>query len=649
MSAQSAGARAPLAFDESLYELKAWREATVEGLAMFRRWAIVARLIDEHAAARLAHLERRVLAERLTIAFIGEPVRGKSELVNALFFADLSGGQDPPGALRTTLCPTEILHDPMRPAGIRLLPIETRAEDRPLRELRETPEAWTEVELDPAKPEALGPALQMLAETVEVSAAVAATFGYSLEGVEAEALVDVPRWRHAVVNFPHALLKAGGLVILVAPGRRALEAEPELTLNRISEADAVIFTVSVDSVADAADRELWANHLAPAGSDPHTRFIVLNKIDQLRDGVRDDLEVLAEIDRHVKATAETLGVDPTRVFALSARQGLEARLAGDRDALIRSRVYRLEQALVLGLLHRRHLEHATSVRAEFRPLLAESRALLEGRHSFISDQLQELEALKGKNQKMLDLLGKKAVDERARLESARQAIVGLRGVHNRLAEELARLLEPGIARDQGVRARQALLDTPFSSGIGEALDGYFARTRDRLEKAIEKIAEVQGLINTFGRKFESEYGIGTADAPEFSTERFIVELDRLEEHCMRDFRSATSLLIRGRKALGASFFDTIALKVVLIFEIADREVRAWMASFIRPLETQVTALQDQANGRVEGMGRMQTAGADLTVRVEELSKLLAEVDGQRAEWEAHQERLLGLVRVEKRR
>ena len=178
---------------------------------------------------------------------------------------------------------------------------------------------------------------------------------------------------------------------------------------------------------------------------------------------------------------------------------------------------------------------------------------------------------------------------------------------------------------------------------------YFARTRDRLEKAIEKIAEVQALIKTFARKFESEYGIGTSDVPEFSTGRFIVELDRLEEHCMRDFRSATSLLIRGRKALGASFFDTIVLKVVLIFEIADREVRAWMASFIRPLETQVAALQDQANGRVEGMGRMQIAGADLTQRVAELSRLLAEVEGQRTEWEAHQERLLGLVKVEKRR
>ena len=49
------------------------------------RWS--ARLIDEQTATRLAHLERRLVAETLTIAFVAEYSRGKSELINALFFA----------------------------------------------------------------------------------------------------------------------------------------------------------------------------------------------------------------------------------------------------------------------------------------------------------------------------------------------------------------------------------------------------------------------------------------------------------------------------------------------------------------------------------------------------------------------------------
>ncbi len=74
-----------------LAALKAWREEVAAALAQLRRWALVNELTDEHAAARLAHLERRLVADHLAIAFVAEVSRGKSALINALFFADLGG------------------------------------------------------------------------------------------------------------------------------------------------------------------------------------------------------------------------------------------------------------------------------------------------------------------------------------------------------------------------------------------------------------------------------------------------------------------------------------------------------------------------------------------------------------------------------
>jgi hypothetical protein len=55
-----------------------------------------------------------------------------------------------------------------------------------------------------------------------------------------DGLVEVPRWRHAVINFPHPLLKQG-LVILDTPGLNAIGAEPELTLSLLPNAHAVLF------------------------------------------------------------------------------------------------------------------------------------------------------------------------------------------------------------------------------------------------------------------------------------------------------------------------------------------------------------------------------------------------------------------------
>lgn len=38
--------------------------------------------------------------------------------------------------------------------------------------------------------------------------------------------VEIPRWRHAIINFPHPLLQQG-LVILDTPGLNAVGTEPE--------------------------------------------------------------------------------------------------------------------------------------------------------------------------------------------------------------------------------------------------------------------------------------------------------------------------------------------------------------------------------------------------------------------------------------
>ena len=46
----------------------------------------------------------------------------------------------------------------------------------------------------------------------------------------ADGSVEVPAWRHAVINYPHPLLERG-LVVIDTPGLNAVGSEPELTLG----------------------------------------------------------------------------------------------------------------------------------------------------------------------------------------------------------------------------------------------------------------------------------------------------------------------------------------------------------------------------------------------------------------------------------
>jgi hypothetical protein len=612
-------------FGASLAALRHWRESTAESLSAFRRWAVVNRLIDEHSAARLAHLERRLAGERLTIAFVGEHSRGKSELINAMFFADLGARLLPSAHGRAIQCPTEILWDPARPPSLRLLPIETRESPRALREFLDEPGGWKEVALDPTRPETLAAACDVLLDSIDA---------------------QTPRWRYAIINIPHPLLE-GGVAILDTAGYATLVCEPELSFHRVPEAAAIVFMLSADLGITPADRALWSEHVAPIAGIEATCFVALNKIDELRDGAKAEGEVLAEIDRQVRATADALGVQPTRIFGLSARQALAAKLQGDRDALIKSRVYRLEQAASRAMAHQRRLDHATAVRAEARGVFAETRTLITSRLGFANEQLAELAALQAKNQKLVETLAKKAGLERGRIEQARAALAGFRAAHNRNADELDSLLDPRAAQAAAQRAREAVGSSAFSRGIAEALDAFFVESREKIGRAIEVIRREKELMGTVGRKLSEEYKIAAIESADFGTERFLVELARLEEQCAREFKGGSSLFMRSRKSLGSLFFDSVASKVTHVFEIADREARAWMGGFLRPLEAQINTYQEQSNARIEGMGRIQSAETDLIAKLEELRRIAADVAAQKDQLEAHQRRVMALLETER--
>ncbi len=634
------------ALEGSLAELKTWRLATAEALAGFRRWAVVNRVLDEQTSSRLSYLERRVLTEKLTIAFVAEFSRGKTELINAMCFADIGTRLLPSGMGRTTLCPTEILWDPSRPPSIRLLSISTRESPKALREFIAELDTWKEVPLDPAHPESVAEACKAISESMLVAGAAAANLGLAPEGTEPGQKVEIPRWRYAVINYPHPLLESG-LSILDTPGHNTMGAEPELTVNRIPDAAAIIFMLGADTGVTRTDRELWGEHIEPIRGLDQNCYVVLNKIDGLRDGFKSEAQVLSEIDRQVKTSAEALHVPPQRVFALSARQGLTAKIQDDRDALIRSRLYRLEQALGRGMVHQRRLDHSRAIRAEMRAALAESRALIDSRLSFSREQLEELIAIQGRNQKLVETLARKSANERQRLEQARAVMIGLRTVHNRNMDELTRLLDPNVMRENGIATRRQVQGAKFSSDIGQTLDQFFREARGRLQESVKVIQEARAMMGSVSRKFNDDYQISTGEVTDFATERFFVEIDRLEERCARDFKGAGSLLTRRRSTLSTLFFDSVVLKVVNVFEIADREVRTWMNGFVRPLDARLTAFQEQSNTRIEGMGRIQNAETGLVERLGEMRALTSDVERQLQEWEAHQAALAAMLQVER--
>ena len=68
-------------------------------------------LLDDTDTAALAALHERLASDKLVLAFVAEFSRGKSELINAIFFADAGRRVLPATPGRTTMCPVELRFD----------------------------------------------------------------------------------------------------------------------------------------------------------------------------------------------------------------------------------------------------------------------------------------------------------------------------------------------------------------------------------------------------------------------------------------------------------------------------------------------------------------------------------------------------------
>jgi hypothetical protein len=300
-------------------------------ITRYRSWLVTNRLNSETVEAKLERALKLLRTDHITLAFVGEFSRGKTELINCMFFSQYGQRMLPSQAGRTTLCPTELFFDPRSEHSyIRLLPIETRIAEASIAQFKRIPRHWVNIPLDLSDPDNMVQAFIQVAKTKPMPVEQAVALGFHpdmLESTSKPGEVLVPAWRHALVNLDHPLLRQG-LRILDTPGLNALGSEPELTLSMLPSAQAIIFMLSADTGVTASDMAVWQQHIRQLDDDTQTcLFAVLNKIDVLWDDLAGEAFVQNAIRQIQTGTARQLGIKVDEVLPLSAKQAMLARCA----------------------------------------------------------------------------------------------------------------------------------------------------------------------------------------------------------------------------------------------------------------------------------------------------------------------------------
>jgi hypothetical protein len=628
------------AITERLAELQSWRygvDAQISRVAAFLRTFdfFTANL---EAAFNDAHAQ--VAKERVTIAFVAERSSGKSELINGLFFADLGRRLLPSGPGKSTRCVTEIRFNRDEKTGLKLLPIDSRESPKRLAELVGDESQWRIINFDADNPDSIARALTALSETKRISLTDAVGWGLHGEGVAVPvgdsqaALVDVPRWRYAVVNFPHPLLDAG-LVIIDTPGIASLSLEPEFARERLPNADALLMVLDITKGVGQSDLAVWRGHLGSARSfreraiaqnsdeSKQVRMVVLNRIDALEvasgtDPLETSRELLREIDRRVRDAADLLRVDPIRVIALSARQGLMGKLSNDSDQAIKSRLYQLEVNLAASLPRDRQVALTKSVISTLSNALEAAQALLDGQRFDTLVGLNRLSMLREKNEKLMHSVLSQAGARHDRIDLALKEVRAIKPVQAKLGEELAAIVDVNVARNDADHIKTAIAKSLLSANTVESVRKYFTAVAERLAETELKIEQIRELFKGVGEKMRDEFALGKYEVHPFPTQRFHTELQKAREKSDAEFTRTSNLMVRRGGSLAEQFEVLVVSRVMQIFTIASRESGSWMRGLYISIEQPLLEIRDQVQQRVAGIEQIKSAELDLAERIAEL-------------------------------
>ncbi len=620
---------APLA--SSFEQYGTWRDSLAASIMQLRQWMEQTQTLEEDSAKRFDLCLERLAQDKLVIAFVAEFSRGKSELINAIFFAEYGKRILPSSAGRTTMCPTELLYDETLPPCIRALPIETRGRHGSTSDFKRLGAEWQIFPLDTTSADGMLEAFKIVAETVRVSAEEAKSYGlYDADdpdqaiAVDKQGHIQISKWRHAVINFPHPLLKHG-LVILDTPGLNAIGTEPELTLSLVPNAHAVLFVLAADTGVTKSDLDVWRHVVGDAGHRNH--IAVLNKIDGLWDALKTPGEIELEVRRQVAGVAATLDLAPMRVFPVSAQKGLVAKVQGDATLLQASRLPLLEEALIEILVPAKQKIVREQTVSGVDRVAAELRQTLTARERNVIEQLYELRGLQGKNHSSIERMMQRALTEQREFEEIVRRIVAARLVLSRLSEQLFTGLRVAALRDQVVATRDRMKKSKLSPQLSTAVKDYFASLRDLFRGANVRMLEIEQMVIGVQRRFAEDLGWSLSPPMAFSLDTYIADLEHAETAFKSQF-GPLAVLTTEKWRLMERFFDTVVSKSREIFSAAERDTEAWIKSLLPPIETQVREQRSQLKKRAESVSKIRDATGSLDERIAELEEALEDAQSK---------------------
>jgi hypothetical protein len=469
--------------------------------------------------------------------------------------------------------------------------------------------------------------LSALIEKTSVDLATAKSLGFWHEDDPAmqrqlseKGTVEIPMWRHAMINYPHPLLQKG-LVVIDTPGLNSMGAEPELTLNIIPNAHAVLFLTAIDSGITKSDMQIWSDYVKNRASH---KLVLLNKIDMLWDGLESDAEVSAMVQQQIEHTAKQLDLDAKRIFAISAQKALLAKIKHDAKLLQRSGIDTLEDALANQLIKSKHEILGRAIVTECANMIALSQKVADMRVKQGQLKLKELRQMQNQQADSTQEILLQVTTERKRYDASVLTFNQGGEKIKRLSDKLLLQLSTGYLNSTLEQSKQDMGDSWTTISLNRSM-------RTLTKQAIQLAQEIKQNSDLIKQEadhlyqlFCREHGFEKSVAMPLNMDTFINSMQSLEK-ITNDFCLDPINVLTEKRFLIRRFYHGLGAQIQAAFEQAQLDCSLWLNVVIGELKTQINehkkSLGQRADALMASHNHAEITEKNLAATEKDLAKL----------------------------
>jgi len=218
--------------------------------------------------------------------------------------------------------------------------------------------------------------------------------------------------------------------------------------------------------------------------------------------------------------------------------------------------------------------------------------------------------------------------EKDLFERSMQRYTALRNVFTQQTGALYESIGLETLRDMATSTRKRIEDSPFTKGVRTAMSEFFAGIHSSLGQSDRQTSEIHDMMTAMYLRFAREHGLEAFSPPAFSMLKYQKEVQRLERAYNVHFNTLWNMVSKAKFTLMKRFFETVAMRVKHVYNIANRDLESWLKTLMAPLETQVREHRLQLKRRLDSVKRIHRASDELEERILELEQAESAVTGQ---------------------